>query len=271
MELGLTAREVERRLESGRLRRVRRGIYLLGPIVSPHTLKMAAVLACAPRAALSHGSASYVWGLLPHPARPGSIHVTVAGHNPGRHPGVHVHRTTSLRRDELTSKYAIPITTPTRTLLDVASQLRPRELEQALAEAFAQRLTDRVRTLSMIERHPGRPGVRALRFQLEAGHAPARTRSHAEERLLALIRDGRFPHPDVNVRVGRWEIDFLWREQGVAVEVDGYAAHSSPRAFRRDYAKTAALEAAGLAVIRVSWTQIRNEPEATLARIARAL
>ena len=56
------------------------------------------------------------------------------------------------------------------------------------------------------------------------------TRSEAERRLLELIRAARLPEPEVNVRVGRHAVDFLWREHNLVVEVDGYAFHSSRRA-----------------------------------------
>ncbi len=246
-------------------------MYLLGPTRPPHAREMAAVLACGPRAVLSHVAAAHLWQLLPHPAPPGPVDVTVAGRNPGQHPGIRVRRTGSLRRSEVTAKHGIRVTTPARTLLDLASQVDALELEHAIAEAFALRLTNRTTLVSTLDRHRGRPGVPVLRGQLEADHPPARTRSHPERHLLMLIRDEGLPHPEANARFGRWQVDLLWREQRVAVEIDGYAAHSSPWAFRRDYAKTADLENGGLRVIRVTWPQNRDQPQATLARITRAL
>jgi very-short-patch-repair endonuclease len=62
-----------------------------------------------------------------------------------------------------------------------------------------------------------------------------------------------------------------WRDHGLAVEIDGYDSHSSPRAFERDYRKNAELEAGGLQVLRVSADEVRSEPEITLALIQRRL
>ena len=120
----------------------------------------------------------------------------------------------------------------------------------------------------MIDLHPHRSGVRALRALLEAGHAPARTRSPPEERLLTLMRGAGLPEPEVNARLGPWEVDFLWRERRLVVEVDGYASHSSPQAFERDRRKTAELQDAGLLVHRVSAKMVG---EACIAPIARLL
>ncbi len=269
MDLGFTGRQIERQIEVGQLRILHRGVYLLGPILSRHTPAMAAVLACSPRSALSHPSAAQLWGFLPYPADPGLVHVSVAGRNPGRHPGIRVHRTTSLRHGEVTVRHGVGVTTPARTILDLAGELRGRALERALAEAFALRLTDRARVLSLLDRHPGRPGIGVLRRLLDA-HA-ARTRSPAEELLLSLIRASELPEPHVNARLGDWEVDFLWAAEQLVVEVDGFASHSSPEAFERDHAKSAELGDAGYVLLRFTWRQLREEPERTLARIRRAL
>jgi len=163
------------------------------------------------------------------------------------------------------------VTSPARTILDLAGCSTARELEQAVGEAFALRLTSRPALVVMIERHPRRPGLRALRALLDAERPPARTRSPAEERLLTKIRAARLPEPEVNARLGRWEIDFLWREQRLVVEVDGYASHSSPRAFERDRRKTIELQAAGLTVRRISAASVREQPHRAVETIARAL
>ena len=265
--LGLSRGQIGRELANGRIHRLHRGIYLLGPLLSQRARELAAVLACSPNAALSHRSAAFHWNLLPYPADPGPVHVTVAGRNP-RHPGIRVHRVDVLERREIRVRDAIPMTTPARTIIDVAGDSAPQELEQAVAEAFALRLTSRPAILAMIDLHPHRPGVRTLRALLDAGRAPIRTRSPPEERLLTLMRGAGLPEPEVNARLGPWEVDFLWRERRLVVEVDGYASHSSPQAFERDRRKTAELQDAGLLVHRVSAKMVG---EACIAPIARLL
>jgi very-short-patch-repair endonuclease len=100
---------------------------------------------------------------------------------------------------------------------------------------------------------------------------PAFTRSEAERRLLELIRDARLPEPDANARVVAYEVDFLWREPKLIVEVDGYAFHSTRAAFERDRRRDGELQAAGYRVLRVTWRQLEDEPEALIAALARTL
>ena len=102
-------------------------------------------------------------------------------------------------------------------------------------------------------------------------HGPRLSRSPPERRLLRAIRDAGLPEPETNVMVGRWEVDFLWRDAGLAVEVDAYSTHSSPRAFERDRRKDADLAARGLMVQRFSADRVRDELEYVLAWIAARL
>ena len=97
------------------------------------------------------------------------------------------------------------------------------------------------------------------------------TRSEAEERLLLLIRKAQLRPPETNVRVEGYEVDFFWRIERLIVEVDGFAFHSSTRPFELDRRRDAALTVAGFRVIRLTWTRIVSEPEATVALLARAL
>jgi very-short-patch-repair endonuclease len=113
--------------------------------------------------------------------------------------------------------------------------------------------------------------VARIKALLDAAQSPARTRSWPERRLLRLIREAGLPEPEVNVRIGRWEVDFLWRAQMLIVEVDAYSTHSSPWAFERDRRKTAELEDLGFTVQRVTSVQIDEGPAAAVARIRRTL
>jgi len=121
------------------------------------------------------------------------------------------------------------------------------------------------------ERFRGRRGVTRLRRLIEGADHPMLTRSEAEERFLALVRAGELPPPEVNVLVDGYEVDFLWRDKGLVVEVDGFQFHSSRRAFERDRRRDADLQTAGFSVLRLTWRQVVDEPYATIARTARAL
>lgn len=266
---GVSPDVLDRRLKARRLVRLHRGVYRVGPVVAPRAPEMAAVLACGDSAVLAHGSAAMLWRMVPG-GRPGDEPEVIHPDGHPCRPGIRVHRLRTLRVDEVTSLDGIPITTPARTLYDLASTVAPRELERALAEALALRLTTLSAIRKLLKHHPRGRGTARLRALVDAGH-PALTRSEAEERMLALVRDARLDPPEVNVWVAGFEVDFLWRRERLVVEVDGYAFHSSPGAFENDHQRDSTLAAAGLRVTRFTWKQLTNAPIAVVARLAQAL
>jgi very-short-patch-repair endonuclease len=269
LDAGFGPRAIDRRVESGVLRRLHRGVYLVGPLAPPLAGEMAATLVCGDHAWLSHPTAGHLWSLTPYLPKPRLIHVTVTRGDPRRR-GVRAHRTRHLPKDETTTFKGIPITTPARTLLDLAPRLNPRQLERSLAEGIR---TNRLRpsTLTpLLARHPGRPGVPALRRLLESGD-PAFTRREAEERFLALVREAELPPPEANASLGPYEIDFLWRDERLAVEIDSWTFHGDRHAFEADRRRDADLASWGFRVIRVTWRQMEETPTAVVARLASAM
>jgi very-short-patch-repair endonuclease len=244
--LGVTPGQINGWVERGRLTNLLRGVYLVGPVMAAHAREMAAVLACGPGAVLSHLWAAYLYELLPYPAKAGPIDVTVTQGHPGRHAEVRVHRA-ALAPHEIRERHDIPVTAPIRTIIDIAASA-PDELDEATAEAIALRLTSGL---------------------LDAG--PARTRSRPERVLLKAIRATDLPQPLANHRIGPWEADLYWPDHDLVVEVDGYAAHSSPRAFERDRRKDAELRAQGITVQRFSANAVGNDLAAVVAWVASAL
>jgi very-short-patch-repair endonuclease len=243
-----------------------RGVYLVGLLESPYSPLMAATLAAGPGAVLSHYAAAVLWGLVA--ARDGPIDVTVPGRKARNRPGVRVHRA-ALHPADAMRHHGIPVTSPARTLLDLATRVAQRDLDRAVEEAHIHR---RVNTHSLDEqllRYPRHRGARRLRNATPA--EPRLTRSEAERRMLELIRDAGLPRPQTNVRIAGYEVDLLWRAQKLVVEIDGYGFHSSRRSFERDRRKEADLVAAGLRVARVTWRQVTGEALGVAARLATAL
>jgi very-short-patch-repair endonuclease len=266
---GISPGAIATRLNRHQLHQLHRGVYAVGhTALVPLAREMAAVLACGPGAALSHWSAAWLWRLLALASGP--IDVTVPRSN-RRRPGLHVHRSRSLAPEDTKIHRGIPVTSPARTLLDLAEVASARELERAFDEALTQRLTTRPALVALVERSQGHRGTGKLRALVNRGEEPALTRSEAEERFLAILREAGLPTPEVNTYVARHLVDFLWRECSLVVEVDGYRFHSSRSAFERDRVRDAELDAAGFRVIRVTWRQLVQEPMAVVARIARAL
>jgi very-short-patch-repair endonuclease len=249
-----------------------RGVYLVGHRIAPlGAWEIAAVLACGKGAVVSHLSAARLLTLLPYPAQPRPIHVTVCGRQPNARPGIRRHRVRHLDPRDIRTRNRITVTTPARTILDLAGSEPHRVFERALAEAQARRLVTRRHLEAVLERNRRRPGAGVLRAALASEATPAWTRSEAEERFLALIRSAGLPPPEANVRLGPHEVDFLWRTKRLVVEVDGFRFHSSRAAFERDRVRDAELQAHGLRVMRVTWRQIADKPEVMLTRLDRAL
>lgn len=231
---------------------------------------MAAVLLCGSNAVLSHGSAAAWWGMADD--RSGDpVHVTVAGRHAGGKPGVRVHRVTAIPRGDVRTRHGLSLTSPTRTLLDLASEGDGRTLERVLNEALALRLVRERDLARAVERQRGRPGTARLRALLDDSPGTTRTRAESEERFLALVRRAELPMPELNVKLGPYEIDALWRDQGLAVEIDGRRHHGGGRAFEQDRIRDADLDDAGLRIRRFTWRRITRHPEAVAATLARAL
>jgi very-short-patch-repair endonuclease/predicted transcriptional regulator of viral defense system len=269
VDAGVDRGAIAHRLAHSRLHRVHRGVYLVGHgLAPPLARESAAVLACGEGAVLSHLAAATLFGILQHDDP--EIDVTVVGCRKQR-AGIRVHSVRSLDPRHVTRRRGLPVTAPARTMLDLAEVVSPRELERAMEEAMRMRLVHERIVRDVLARSPGRRGAAVLAALLDAAAGPTFTRSEAEERLLALVREAQLPPPELNVRLGGHEVDFLWRGVGLVVEVDGYAYHSTRASFERDRLRDAALQARGLKVTRVTWRQIVGEPHALVARLARAL
>jgi len=270
LAVGVPDRAIYRLAARGQLIRVHRGVYAVGhtsPV--PLAAETAALLACGTGAVLSHHAAGRLHRLLRHEDE--SIHVTVP-HRHGAAPrGVQVHRTSSLSPAEIRTVQGLPVTSPARTLLDLAGELDRKDLEWAVDEALQRRLSTRDALLNQAMRATGHKGGGALAGVVERHQATGITRSTAERRFRALIRAAGLPEPVTNRRVEGVEVDCYWPDQRLAVEVDSYRFHSTRPKFERDSAKGAKLVAAGIAVMRVTWYQMEDEPYAVVARVAQAL
>lgn len=271
VKAGLTGSAVQRRLRSGRLRPVHRGVYQVGPIESPRARPMAAVLAAGPGALVSHRTAGSHWEVGPAAGRDDPVDLTKAGG--GRHPmpGIRFHRAVPVLPAERTVLDGIPITAPGRTLVDLSGVVGSRELERAVALAERRGLVTLEALAALVVRHRGRRGIPILRAILAAEGGARLARSELEAVLLDLIRSAGLPLPGMNVTIGPYEVDFLWRREGIAVETDGFRHHSSRPRFENDRRKDAYLAARGVKVIRLSWRQITKRATATAVEIGQAL
>jgi very-short-patch-repair endonuclease len=255
LQVGVGPNAVTAKVARGWLRRIHRGIYVVGALESELTAPTAALAAYGPNAIISHRTAATIWGLLPpRPADP--IHITLLNANRRPRPGVRVHRAQTA---ETRRRHGLRITSPAQTLAD----LPPDELERAYNEALVLGLT----THQEVRAHS--PRCPALRELLE--DAPGMTRSTMERRLRALIRSAGLPTPQTNVEVAGYEVDMYWPAHRLVVEFDGWSTHSSRTAFESDRLKDAALMLAGERVLRVTGRQVDRRPHELVARLATAI
>ena len=255
--LGLTAREIGHRIETGRLRVVYRGVYAVGHDAIPVRGRLCAALLLAPcPRGLSYRTATALHKLIP--SMPPFIDVTVTTCRPRNRHDVVFHKATSL---ELTTVHGLPVTTVARTLQDLAATRPEPEVRTALNQAFVQRLI----TPDELHARTG-PGAGTLRRL--AGLAP--TRSQLERRFLRALRDdSALPDPVTDHPIGRYIADFYWPDHGLIVETDSRRYHGGPIAFTHDRVRDAELAIRDLVVIRVTDEQVDHDLPATLDRLRR--
>lgn len=258
---------IDLRVRRRRLRRVHRGVYAVGhAVLRREGAWLAAVLALGPgRAHLSHASAAALWGLIGGSG--GRIEVTVGSDNGRSRPELQVHRRAALLPGETTVHRGIPVTTPARTLLDLATS-RPRLVPRALAQAEVLRFFDLEALRWVTTAHRGRPGAPLLARLLDAADEPALTRSELEEAFLSVCAAAGLPRPRVNQLVEGVEVDFHWPTARLIVEVDGYVFHSTRHAFERDRERDALTAAAGWRTLHFSRTQVIRRPAEIVEAIA---
>jgi very-short-patch-repair endonuclease len=216
---------------------------------------------------LSHDPAAVLWGACPPPAAP--LHVTVVARDVRGRDGIRAHTVNRLHPSDATRRLGIPVTSPARTLLDIAATQTARELARAVDEARVRRLVTDESIHEQFGRYPAHHGARALKEATRP--EPRLTRSEAERRLLELVRAAGLPEPRTNIKLAGHEVDFLWPTQRLVAEVDGYAFHSKRSSFERDRRRDAALTLAEYRVIRITWRQITEARELVVATLAAAL
>ncbi|HET7416946.1 MAG TPA: hypothetical protein VFJ61_04915, partial [Solirubrobacterales bacterium] len=225
--------------------------------MSLHGRWMAAMLACGPEAVLSHGSAAALWGFGNEPR--GLVEVSLPPRMRSRHPGICAHRRTALRPDEMVEHEGIAVTSPIRTLIDLAGRLTPPRLERAVNEADK---LERVRAdvlYATLDDHRGEPGVGSLRRLLDPLHFRL-SDSELERAMRPVARRAGLPVPETKVWVNEFEVDFFWPELGIVIEADGLRYHRTASHQRRGLERDQAHIAAGLWPLRFSHWQIAREP-----------
>lgn len=258
--IGLTPPIIAHRAATGRLRRLGVGVFAVAlDDLTQEGVWMAAVMRCGDDAVLSHGSPAAL-SEIRKPDR-GRCHVTVRTQAGRSARGVAVHRSAAIREGETTRRRGIPVTTLSRTLVDLAAGLGPREIQTALRQAERlhrldlRRLADELTSRRASPRH-----ARLLATLARWVPGVELTESELEARFLELVVRAGLPRPTPQQRYGRGRLDFLFSDHATVVEVDGWETHRGRIAFEEDRRRDRTLQAAGYAVLRFTWSEVVGRP-----------
>jgi very-short-patch-repair endonuclease len=277
-DLGYTPNQVRRLRDSRVLQRVGHKVFrVAGSADIPRQRVLAAVLEAGPGTALSHTSAASFWGYRGYDVQP--IHAIRARCGTRRSTLAILHEPRLLLREHVTRRGPIPLTTPSRTLFDLASMVDAERLARAVDDALVQRQTNAFALHRMLElfARRGRTGITAMREVLEVrGHDYRPPESNLERRVMKALSDGGLPPFERQVDVGDHEgwiarVDFLCRALRFVLLVDGDRWHSMLSDRAADDRQAMRLERAGYTVWRIPETVALSPPAHIVASVREGL
>jgi hypothetical protein len=262
LDLGLSDDAIRHRLRAGRLFRVHPGVYSVGrPALTPLERANADVLACGSGAALSHRSAMVLWGYWRHWEWP--LEVTVVGDR--RPKGIRVHRSTTLRRHDITWQLGIRVTTPARTIFDISPRQTDKAFKRTVNNALHSLWLTQDQLADAVARHPNLPGAKRAANLLGLPGTP--TRSGWEDDFPAFCAKHGLPAPVMGAPLYGYIVDALFVAERVIVELDSKEFHMDPIAFETDRERDAEMLAHGFVTLRVTWERIEERPEREAKRL----
>jgi predicted transcriptional regulator of viral defense system len=274
--LGASREWTARRVREGWLERIGPSTYRLPGTESPWKATLAA--ACHRLGGVvSHESAAQLHE-MPR-LRRGLLVVSVPVRRSNRYPGVDVRQKTDLSPEQVTYVQGLPVTTPARTLIDMAAHLGTRRLSKLVDSAVAQGLTTYEALLALLEHlaRRGKPGIRTLRMVMaDRGGGRDHDVSELEDRLLTIIVDASMPLPTREFEAA-WltptngRVDLAYKERRLVVECDSRRWHMLADAFLSDRERDNRAQLAGWRVLRFTWWDIEERPEYVVSMIREAL
>jgi very-short-patch-repair endonuclease len=273
LDAGLTRRQIDLRLRSGRWQHLVAGGYRVFSMDAQIDVVKAAV-ALLPEAVASHASAAAIHSIGRAPA--GQPTVTVHSRTTHQFPGVRVVRCLDLAPSHVTQSPGFPITTPARTIVDLAASLTPGHIGAIVDESIAARLTT-IREINGVLNdvaRRGKPGVSTMRVVLGDRAGETLPASVLEARALrVLVNAGirgfetEVPIPWSSTR--RFDVAFV--EHRVAIEWDSRRWHLQASAFQsdRDRGREAVLH--GWRLLRFTWSDVHERPETVASTVRTVL
>lgn len=272
--IGVGRGAIEKHLLRRSLVPLHRGVYGVGHRrLRQDGWWLAAVLAVGPGGVLSHRDAAALHGMRPT-VEGRKVSVSTPAHARVI-AGVWLNARRTLTEEDVAVVRGIPVTSPARTLVDLAPMLTAAQLQSTLGEADRRGLLGVAAVERALARVKGRHGQghARLRAALDAHmkHGAVLTRSPLEERFLDLVLDAGLPRPQLNAGAAGFEVDALWPDERVVVELDGWAHHAGREAASMDRDKTNRLQVAGYVVLRFLHGDVVGDPERVAAAIRGAL
>lgn len=276
LALGISARTLVRRVRDGVLIEIKEGVYALPGSNDLHVLDLTA--ACRKLGAVvSHQSAAYLHGMVGRRATKPTV--SVLRNRSKDLAGVTVHQMGDLSEDQVVTIGGLRVTSPERTIIDLAATLADRALARILDNALASGIVAFETLMDLFERigRRGKPGTAKLRKLLEArGYDYRPPESELERRLLQILTDADLPRPELQFRApwlrrinGR--VDMAYVDQRLVIEGDSRRWHQLSEAFETDRLRDNATQLAGWRILRFTWTEITTNPERVVTTVRRAL
>ncbi len=249
----------------------RSGVYALGrPELDRNGQRAAALLACGTGAALSHSAGAEFWRFA---QRGPEFEITVCPPRTVTHPGLRIHRTTTLTAPEIITVEGIPVTDPLRTLVDLAPRWKHHRIDDAIERMSQIDLRTPDQLLAQLDRRAPIPGSGIVRAVLTRWTISL-TDTQLERRLLPIAKRAGLPPPLTQQHVNGHRVDFYWPGLGLVVEADSLRYHRTAARQAADARRDQDHTAAGLIPLRFSHAQITYEPtsvEVTLRKVGSQL
>jgi hypothetical protein len=219
--------------------------------IAPRGHLHAAILTAGPKAFLSHRTAAAVYGL--RKINRYEIHISVPSGGRQNRKNLRIHRIANLDQRAVRVYDGLRVSSFARMLIELSAEETPAELDRLVTEGARRDLLQIDRLNEAIERSAGCRGLAKLRTTLgDYVHTPRDKSTLERDFATFLARDPRIPPPQRNVILEHtYEIDFLWPEHRLALELDGRPYHQAVRDRERDNAQDIWLQKRSLNVIRI--------------------
>jgi hypothetical protein len=263
---GVSTRWIANRLDKGSLIRVFPGVYRVGHAApSVQATYMAAVLACGAGAVLGGRAAAFLLGLIRGMPPDPSVYASTKR----RIPGIATRRARQMDPADVTASEGVPITTPARTLVDLAASFSADALARAMHQADVLHRVTPDDVEDALARKPNAKNAAKLREVIWGDQG--RILSKLERAFIDLLKHHKLPLPITNRPSNGLFVDCRWPAHRLTVELDGYRYHRSRYAWGQDRQRERDARARGDEFRRYTWADVVEHRDPTVAELRAVL